>query len=523
MCDRFAVRALVAAAMMAGGIVPNAGCELRPRRTPDDTLVVLMEGKIRSIDPRFTLTSHEVRLSRLVIPGLMTIEQPALEPRPALAESLEQTGELTWDATLRPGLRFSDGTRVTSRDVVYTFMSTLDPAVGSMHRRGFGDRIERVEAVDEERARFYLTKPIATLFSDLDYGIISARADRERGEIIGAGAYRVVEFDSEHRVLLERNPHHDGEPAVMPRIEARTVADANARAIMLVGGAADMTQNGIRPDLLEAIGQRARVRVDSGPGVVLSYLMMHNEDPVLSDVRVRRAIAHAIDRERIIAAKFAGRAALATGMVPPLHWAYEGDVPRYGYDPDRARELLDRAGYRDPDGPGGQPRLRLTYKTSTHQFRLAIARVIAAQLGEIGIAVEVRSFEFGTFFTDIKKGNYQLASMDSAPITEADYLYTYFHSVRIPSEEHPHTHNRWRYRNARIDELVALGRTTFDRRQRMAAYAEVQAILARDLPIIPLWHADNVAVMNIDVTDYEVLASARFGGLKGTRKRARGL
>lgn len=516
-------RALLLAAMtvFAGSAVLTAapGCKTRTRRTPDDTLVILLEGKVRSIDPRFTLTNYDVKFSRLVIPGLTTIDQPSLEPVGALAESFEQEGELSWVATLRPGVLFSDGSPLTARDVEFTFASTMDPEVGSLFRGSFGERFERVEALDDRRVRFVLKQPLATLFSDLDFGIVSRQAATERDEIIGTGPYRVVAFEPERRLLLERNPHHDGPAGAMPRIEARTVADANARAIMLVGGAADMTQNGVRPDLVESIAERSRIRVDSGPGVILSYLMMQNEDPALSDVRVRRAIAHGIDRDRIIAVKHAGRATPATGLIPRSHWAYEGDVARYPYDPDRARALLDEAGFRDPDGPGGEPRLRLSYKTSTNQFRLAIARIIAAQLGEIGIEIEVRTFEFGTFFTDIKKGNYQIATMDTAAITEPDYLYTYFHSVRIPNPEQPHAHNRWRFRDARFDELVVAGRATFDRDERLALYGEAQQILARELPVIPLWHADNIAILNVAVSGYEILPSARFAGLVRARKQ----
>jgi peptide/nickel transport system substrate-binding protein len=238
--------------------------------------------------------------------------------------------------------------------------------------------------------------------------------------------------------------------------------------------------------------------------------MMHNEDPLLSDRRVREAIAFAIDRPRIVDAKFGGRAVLATGLLPPFHWAYSGDVERHDYDPVRAMALLDEAGYPDPDGPGGEPRMRLSYKTSASQFRLAIARVIASQLEEVGIAVDVQSFEFGTFFADVKAGNFQLASMQTSAISEPDFYYTYVHSERIPTEESPHMHNRWRYRNDRIDALTVLGRETMARDARVDIYREVQQILAHDLPIIPLWHEDNIAVMNKSVRGYGVFPNARL-------------
>ena len=109
---------------------------------------------------------------------------------------------------------------------------------------------------------------------------------------------------------------------------------------------------------------------------------------------------------------------LATSLLPPFHWAYAPGVGVFAQDLAEAGRLLDEAGLRDPDGPGGQPRLRLTYKTSADQFRVAIARVLAAQLARVDIDVEVRPFEFATFFSDVKKGNYQLATMQTAEVVE---------------------------------------------------------------------------------------------------------
>lgn len=495
-----------------------AGCGDVTRRTPDDTLVVVSEAVFRDLDPRFSLTSHDVKVSRLIAPGLTTADTPSMEPALLLAESIEPVEELVWEATLRPGLRFSTGEPVTAEDVAYSYQSVLDPELGSLFRKGFEERFVKVEAVDERRVRFYLQEPLATLLSDLDFGIVSKKAALagggifRDGRVIGAGPYRVVTF-SEEEVVLEASEHYAGEAPKTPRIRMRTVRDASARALMLVGGSADFTQNSIRLDLVDHVAERKRIELVEAQSGILTYMVMHNEDPVLSDVRVRRAIAHAIDRETIVDAVLGGRAVLATGLLAPMHWAYEGDVPRYGYDPARAMALLDEAGYPDPDGPGPAPRLTLSYKTSADPFRVAIARLIAAQLAEVGIAIDVRSFESGTFRADIKAGIYQLASMQTAPISEPDWYFAYFHSSRIPTERDPHLLNRVRYANDRVDELTDRGRRVMDREERRAIYGEVQEILATELPVVPLWHEHNVAVVNVDVSGYELLPNSRYSGL----------
>jgi peptide/nickel transport system substrate-binding protein len=169
-----------------------------------------------------------------------------------------------------------------------------------------------------------------------------------------------------------------------------------------------------------------------------------------------------------------------------------------------------------PDASG--VRLRLVYKTSADAFRVSIARVLSSQLAEIGISVEVRSFEFATFFADIKKGNYQIATMQSPEITEPDFYFWFFHSSRWPSAKDPDGSNRWRYTNPEMDRLVEAGRAELDVPARKALYADAQRLAATDLPVIPLWHEDNVVLANVDVKGYQIVPNARFVGLVGTSK-----
>lgn len=485
-------------------------------------MVLLIESAIRAVDPRYTLSNYDNKLSRLIAPGLTTVDTPTTEPRLMLAESIERRDDLTWDVTVRADARFSDGTPVTAADVEFSFGSMLAADSDSVYHKTYRERFVRVEALDARRARFHLQRPLATLMSDLDQGILSARAAGPTGRFgarppVGAGPYRLVELTASH-ALLQANPHyHLGAPK-LPKVEIRFVRDQAARILMLVGGSADLLQNAVRLDLLDDVASRPRVAVERGPSQILTYLMFNNEDPLLARKEVRQALAMAIDRERLIAAKFSGRAVLATGLLPPGSPFYEGDVPRWSYDPARARRMLDEAGLRDPDGDGPRPRFSLSYKTSADAFRVSVARVVAAQLAEIGVAVEVRSFEFATFFVDIKKGQFQLASMQTAEIGNPDYYFTYFHSSRIPTKKDPDANNRWRYRNARVDELCQAGRDELDPAKRREIYAEVQRLVAEDVPIAPLWHEDNLVLHNRDVEGYTLGPNARFGGLTGVTK-----
>lgn len=493
-------------------------CHARTHRTPDDTLVVLVDQAMTSADPRSTVRESDLKLSRLVCPGLVVMDSLDSEPQLGLAAAIDRVDDLTWDVTLKPDLRFSDGTPVTSDDVAWTYESAI--ADGS---KVLAERFAGFDRLDPRRVRIHLKKPLATLITDLDIGIAARHAADAKGKFpggvaIGAGPYQIDSITAD-RVRLSVNRYWAGPPPALRKIDFKVVRDAAARIVMLAGGSADLVQNGIRYDLVDDVLARPRLVEQRGASTKLTYLMFNNKDPVLADARVRRALAMAIDRPTIVARKFGGRAVVATGLVPPGHWAYRAPARPLVEDLAEAGRLLDAAGYPDPDGPGGKPRLALVYKASSDQFRVAVARVIAAQLARLDVAIEVRPFEFGTFFADVKKGAYQLASMQTGDITEPDMYYAYFHSSRIPDKDHPDDTNRWRYANPEVDRLLTAGRSELDRAKRVELYAQAQAILLDEMPIVPLWHEDNVAVVNRAVAGFQVLPSARWSSFARASKR----
>ncbi|HSN25220.1 MAG TPA: ABC transporter substrate-binding protein [Kofleriaceae bacterium] len=491
-----------------------AACTPNRRRTPDDTLVMAIEVPMTAADPRYTISNYDGKLGKLIAPGLTSVDTPDAAPRMELAASIDRVDPLTVDVTLADR-QFSDGQPVTANDVVRTYQSVMDDACGSLYQKSTLERYASIEALDDKHVRFHTKLPLGTFVTDIDFGIISwhgVPAGECHPPLVGAGPYVLRELTSQHAVL-DANPRYPTPPK-LPHVEIKFVRDDAARMLMMAGGSVDILQN-TQPDLVDDIAKRPRVKLQAGPSVILTYMMLNNDDPVLKDHRVREAIALAIDRPTVVAAKFGGRAVLATGLLPPLHWAYNPDVPHYTRDLARARQLLDEAGYKP--GPDGI-RLRLTYKTSSVPFRVGLARALASQLGDVGIAVEVRPFEFATFFADIKKGNYQLATMQTSEITEPDFYYNYFNSERIPDRKDPDGGNRWRYRSAEVDRLTLAGRTELDRERRKAIYAQVQRIVAEDVPIIPLWHEDNVALSNVDVQGYTIVPNARFVGLIGASK-----
>ena len=512
--------------------VVGGGC--RGPRGLSDGLILLNETPIQRLDPRFTTSTWDVKVSHLVCASLVSVDNSDGHPRMDLASAVRKIDPLTYVVTLNSAARFSDGQPVRARDVKYTFDSVRNPTLGSPYRRTWDEVLSSVETPTDapDTIIFHLKAPRAPFMTDLDFGIVeqstaepvdravsaavaSGRSpppfDSSR-EVIGAGPYKIAARPVDTIVLQEnalalRRPRESS-------VTIRTIRDDNARFLALLGGSGDIIQNGIMPLVLQTFEQDPRLSIAYGRSDSLTYIGLNLDASPTSNALVRQAIALGIDRERIVAAKLRGHAVLATGLLEPKHPFYSGDVTRWPFDPARAKRLLDQAGFPDPDGDGPLPRMQLSWKTSANRFRVALAQIMARQLAAIGIEVDVRPFDFATFMDDIKKGNAQIFTLQANEIVEADMLRAFFHSSRIPTAAGKWAGlNRFRYKNADVDRWLNTGATAADDDTRRDVYAHVQKQLADDLPLIPLWHEDNVAAMRREVVGYQSGPNGGLGGL----------
>jgi peptide/nickel transport system substrate-binding protein len=320
----------------------------------------------------------------------------------------------------------------------------------------------------------------------------------------------VDDFQQDSAIYLSRFPGYYGRAPGIERVVVKFLPDSNVRFLELSKGSVNFVLNGVDPRLLPVVLENERLVMEEAAGSNASYLGFNLRDPVLSDVRVRRAIALAIDREAIVRTLWEGHADPANSLLAPGFWAHADGIPPVRHDPSGAKRLLDSAGYRDPDGDGPTPRFRLTYKTSQNELRRQIAAVIQEQLRQVGIAVEIRSFEWGTFFSDIRKGNFQLYSLTWVGIQDPDIYHYAFHSSQIP----PQGANRGGYRNPELDRLVTEGRREPSRRKRKEIYRKVQVLLARDLPVFPLWINRNILVRDRRLSGFVITPDEDYTSVK---------
>jgi peptide/nickel transport system substrate-binding protein len=470
--------------------------------------VVALESGPTNLDPRYATDADSDRIAALVFDSLARPDRN-FRPRAELAESWDAPDDRTLIFHLRRGVKFHDGRDLTAADVAYTYRSALDPQNHSP-KRGVLRFIENVEANGAYEVRFRLVAPYAPFAEGLSLGIVPQGTPVDGSRLVGSGPFVLEEFRPGERVVLKANSAYwNGAPRVSG-VVFKIIPDAIVRVLEFRKGTVDLIQNYFEPDMLPWLEHNSRAAIQSAQGTNFQYLGMNLEHPILRRREVREAIACAIDRDAIIRHILKDLAVPATGLLAPEHWAYEPAVAPVRFDPERAKRLLDEAGFPDPDGDGPLPRFKLSFKTTNLDLRKRIAEALKEQLAQVGIELEVRSYEWGTFYADVKKGNFHLYSLEWIGVVDPDIYYNLFHSASVP----PDGNNRGRYRSPEIDALLERGRREMNLDERRRIYSEVQRIVARDLPYIPLWWWRNVAVMQPTLRGFELYPDGNLISLR---------
>jgi peptide/nickel transport system substrate-binding protein len=496
---------------LLAALLPLTGCRATDGEDPA-FLRVAMVNSPTTFDPRVGVDEASQRLQPLVYSSLFTLDEH-LDIVGDLASSWETPDETTYLVHLKPNVRFHDGKPLTSADVVHTFRSLLDPAFVS-GRKGAYRNLAAVDAVDADTVRFTLKEPFGSFLVNLVMGIVPEGAQDLAHHPIGSGPYRFVRAVADDRVVLARFDGYFGAPASNPGLVLRIVPDDTMRGLELRKGAVDIVVNDLATDIVSDLEARGEVKVTPSPGCDFAYVGLNMRDPVLRDVRVRQALVHAVDRQAIVRYLRRGFAVEARGILPAISWASLPDLPEFAYDPARARALLDEAGYRDPDGDGPLPRLTLTLKTSNNEFARLQATVIQQNLRQAGVAVELRSYEFATFFSDVIRGNFQMCTLQWVGVADPDMLRRVFHSAQIP----PVGWNRVFFKDPEVDALIERATRSVDRDERRQLYGDAQRRIAQAAPYISLWHKTNVLVTQPGVRVGRLSPIADFGVLATAAK-----
>jgi peptide/nickel transport system substrate-binding protein len=478
-------------------------------KSAPDTLVMIIESSPTNLDPRVGLDAWSQNIDGLLFDNLVARNEH-LSVKPGLAERWETPDPKTYIFHLHENVKFSDGRPLTARDVKWSYDSLIQGKIRSAKGATYRS-VDNIEARDDSTVIFHLKEPWAALLWNLaapGMGVVPYGSGAEVAQHpIGSGPFQFVSAEQDKEVFLERNDNYWGGKAKLARIRFVVVPDTTTRALELRKGSADLEINALSPDMEVALEREPRLNIIRHPGTRLGYMAFNLRDPILKDVRVRQAIAYAINRQPLIHYLMRDSARLAASVLPPESWAYDPDVRQYPYDPAKARQLLDSAGYRAANGV----RFHLTMKTSTEESSRAMAAVFQQQLRDVGIALDIRSFEAATFFSDVTHGEFQVYSLRWLGANEDPDIFEYaFDSARII----PKGANRQYYSNPCVDTLIAKASTEPDQNARKRDYAEIQQILAEDLPYIDLWYFDNVMVHSKRVHGLELNPSGNYDFLR---------
>ena len=440
-----------------------------------DTLIVAQGADADSLDPHATNDQPSSRVMKQIYQSL--VDQNAdMELVPGLAEEWEQIDEYTFEFILKEGVMFHNGEELTASDVEFTLLRALEsPHVG--HIVGAIDP-DGIEIIDDYTIRISTTEPFAPLLSHLAHtasSILNQSAVEEFGEDygqnpVGTGPFMFGSWTRGSEIRLERYEDFHGDNALMENVTFRNIQEDGNRTIELETGEIHIAYEILPTDIS---------RIEGNDEVVLArdlnfstvYLGFNAQKEPFDDVRVRQAINYAIDVESIIDTVMEGSGEIATGPIGPMVWAANDNLEPYGYDVDRARELLEEAGYGDG--------FSTTIWTNDNQLRQDIAQIAQSQLGEIGIEIDIEVLEWGAYLDGTAAGDHDMFILGWVTVTgDPDYgLYALFHSEQFGAAG-----NRTFYANDRVDELLEEARRSADPDVREAAYMEVQEIVRDEAP-----------------------------------------
>lgn len=414
--------------------------------------------------------------------------QPDLSIAPQLAEGEPEVvseDPLVIEYTLKEDLTFSDGEPLTSEDVKWTYQQIMNEENEIITREGF-EKIENFETPDEQTVRMTFSEPYAP-WRDIISGSYSFVLPKHvyegenfnnalNNEVVGSGPYKLREWNKGQNLIVEKNENYWGEEPTIDQITYRFIPDTNTLNTSLQSGEVQFINPPPDIGLQERLQGYQGVNVDTAAGTVWEHIAFNVNK--IDNLKIRQAVAYGINREQILNEILPGQVEpLNSVLVPEQDPFYEPAWESYGFDPERASQLVQEA-----QSEGASTEIEFS-TTSGNNLRETLQQVVQQQLGEVGLTVNINNTAAQTFFGEwTPQGNFQMGEWAWLATPEPS-LTSLFGADALP----PEGQNYYRWENQEATELMKEADVTVDRQQRAELTRQVQDIMADELPVIPLY------------------------------------
>ena len=433
---------------------------------PKDTIVVGMAADAKSLDPQMTNdTTSSTYLIQIYEPLFDFTKDKELVG--LLAESWKKLDDTTYEITLRKGVKFHNGDELTADDAVFTLQRMTTPKAAAVKSYGANIDPEGLKVVDKYTFQVKSTTPMASFLAYLNHSsayimnrkVVEAAGDEYGKEPVGTGPFKFASMLKGDHVTFERFEDYWGEKPKFKTLKLRTIPEVTSRVIELETGNIDLAY-GLPNNDFKRLKDEGKVSVYNKPGLSITYMGFNTRTPPFDNPEVRRAITIAIDREAALDVVFQGLGQVPTSPLLPINNYFPAPVP-VEYDPDKAKEMLEKAGVKD---------LSFTIYTNENKQRKDYAEVIQSMLSELDIKVEIQVLEWGTFLDQLKSGKlpvFMIGWAASSPNPDPDaYIKGAMHSKFAgPS-------NRVWLKDDQVDELLDKGTVTEDGPERAEIYTQ---------------------------------------------------
>lgn len=467
----------------------SANAENEDTAKEGGTLSVVRLSDATKLDPHFITDIPSANITYQKVYETLVVPDKDFKIQPLLATEWEVINETTWEFKLREGVKFHDGTPFNAEAVKTTFDRLLDPKTESPQREKLS-MINEVKIVDDYTVQLLLDYPYAPLLSILasqEGSIISPKVLKENPDQlmdhpVGTGPFLFEHWKSGQEISLNKNKDYWGEKPSLDRVVFKVVPEDATRLALIETGEAHINDQ-VPVTELDRIVASDSMGLYRTEGLAVEYIGFNTSKKPLDDIRVRKAISHAIERDSIIKGVYNDVGTLANSAMSPKVFGYSENVAPFDYDLNEAKKLLKEAGFED--------NLNLTLLTNDRKERINMAEVIQSQLKGIGVNIEIQVMEYGSYIDTIDKSDHDLFIGGWGNATgDGDYnQYNLFHS---DSQGSPGNH--FYYSNPDVDQLIEAARQETNNDKRLALYEEAMEIELDEAVYVPIRNYEHLAV-----------------------------